>query len=73
VGLGYVNDKLKSVAVNGVTASVGSAKDGSYILSRELYMFTKGEPIGVVGQFLDFIKSKEGQLIVEEEGFVAAY
>ena len=73
VGLGYVNDKLKAVAVNGVIASVASAKDGSYILSRELYMFTKGEPAGAVKRFLDFVKGRDGQLIVEQEGFVAAY
>jgi phosphate transport system substrate-binding protein len=71
VGLGYAKDSVKGLQVNGVTASVVTAKDDSYALARELYMFTKGEPAGAVKRFIDFVKSKQGQSIVEEEGFVA--
>ena len=73
VGIGYITDKLKALTVEGVVPSVSSAKDGSYPLSRYLYMFTKGQPSGVVKDFLDFVKDKQGQEIVETEGFVAAY
>lgn len=73
VGLGYVSDKLKGVTVQGVKASASSAKDGSYPLARELYMFTNGPASGVLKQFLDFVISGQGQCIVEAEGFVAAY
>jgi phosphate transport system substrate-binding protein len=73
VGLGYVSDKLKALAVNGVAASAAAAKDGSFPLARELYMFTRNAPNAAVAKFLEFVKGKQGQSIVEAEGFVAAY
>jgi phosphate transport system substrate-binding protein len=73
VGIGYLNDSLKAVKVDGVVASPETAKDQSYPVSRELYMFTNGEPTGEVKALLDWIKGPEGQKIAEEEGFVKAY
>ncbi|MGQ9654461.1 MAG: phosphate ABC transporter substrate-binding protein [Thermodesulfobacteriota bacterium] len=70
VGIGYLNPKLKPVKVNGVEASAGTARAGLFPVSRELYMFTAGEPKGAVKAFLDFVKGSVGQKIVEEEGFV---
>ncbi|MBF0530257.1 MAG: phosphate ABC transporter substrate-binding protein [Deltaproteobacteria bacterium] len=70
VGIGYLNDKLKAVKVNGIIASEKTARDKTYPVARELFMFTRGEPKGEVKDFLDFIKSPEGQKIVESEGFV---
>jgi len=71
VGIGYLNDDLKGLTVNGIKATVASARDGSFPVSRELYMFTNGEPTGDTKAFLDFVKSAEGQKIAEQEGFVA--
>ncbi len=73
VGIGYVNTKVKGVNVDGVRATVASAKDKSYPLSRELYMFTNGEAKGAVKNFLEFVMGRQGQSLVEAEGFVAAY
>lgn len=73
VGIGYLNPKLQAVTVNGVTADAKTAADGSYPVARALFMFTKGEPAGVVKDFLDFIKGPEGQKLAEAEGFVKAY
>jgi phosphate transport system substrate-binding protein len=73
VGLGYVSNKVKALTVGGVAASAATAKDASFPLSRELYMFTRNTPSGALAKFLEFVKGKQGQSIVEEEGFVAAY
>ena len=73
VGIGYLNDKLKGVSVDGVIASAKTAMDESYPVARALYMFTKGEPSGEIKKFLDFVKSAEGQELAEKEGFVKAY
>ena len=72
VGIGYLNDQLKGIKVNGVMASKATALDKSYPVARELYMFTNGEPAGKIKSFIDFVKGPEGQKIAEEEGFVAA-
>ena len=70
VGLGYVDDTVKAIKVGGVDATVANVLSGSYPVSRSLYMYTSGEPTGLAKDFLDFVKSSEGQKIVEEEGFV---
>ena len=74
-GLGYVTPDQKVVAVardaNGpyVLPSVDTVNDGSYPISRPLYMYTAGEPTGEIRVYLDWILS-EGQALVAELGFV---
>jgi len=70
IGLGYVDDTVKMIDVDGVTASETTILDGSYPISRNLYMITNGEPEGLAKTFLDYLLSAEGQEIVAEEGFI---
>ncbi len=70
LGMGYVNKSLKPLPVDGIKASVETALSKEYPLSRELYMYTNGEPTGEVAKFIAFVKSAEGQKIVAKEGFV---
>jgi phosphate transport system substrate-binding protein len=70
VGLGYIDETVKAVKVGGIDATVANVISGSYPISRSLYMYTQGQPSGLAKSFLDFVKSSEGQRIVEEEGFV---
>ncbi len=70
LGIGYINKSVKSLQVNGITASVQSALSKAYPLSRELYMYTDGDAKGGVAKYLAFVKSVEGQKIVVKEGFV---
>jgi phosphate transport system substrate-binding protein len=43
---------------------------GKYPISRPLYLYTSGEPRGVVKEFIEYALSGEGQKIVEETDFV---
>lgn len=70
IGLGYITKDVKVVAVDGVKASVETAKDGTYPIGRYLYMYTNGEATGLVKAYLDWITGDEGQAIVADEGFV---
>jgi len=70
LGMGYVNKSLKPLPVDGVKASVETALSKKYPLSRELYMYTDGEPAGEAAKFIAFVKSADGQKIVAREGFV---
>lgn len=70
VGLGYVTSDIKVVAVDGVKASIETAADGSYPISRYLYMYSKGEPTDLMQAYLDWILGADGQAVVAEEGFV---
>ena len=70
LGIGYVNKSVKPLQVNGITASIQTAMSKEYPFSRELYMYTNGEPTGDVAKYIAFVKSADGQKIVAKEGFV---
>ncbi len=75
-GLGYITPEVKMVAVQDkdggeyVLPSIASVNDGSYAISRDLYMYTSGEPQGVLRAYLDWILTAEAQKIVQDLGFV---
>jgi phosphate transport system substrate-binding protein len=71
VGLGYLSPSVKALEVNGVIASKKNVVNGSYILARKLFMYTNGKPKGVVGNFMEFILSEDGQKLVDKAGFVS--
>jgi phosphate transport system substrate-binding protein len=77
-GLGYVPKDLKVVAIAKETGgayvlpSIATVNDKSYAIARDLYMYTNGQPIGAVKDYLDWIISPEAQAIVAELGFVPA-
>jgi phosphate transport system substrate-binding protein len=62
---------VKKVAMSmPVMPSDDAIKDGTYPISRPLFLYTNGEPQGGAKAFIDFALSEEGQKIVEEIGFV---
>jgi len=75
-GLGYVPKDLKMIAIARsagepyVLPSAATVNDKTYPIARDLYMYTAGEPTGVVKEYLDWILSPEAQQIVLELGFV---
>lgn len=54
---GYVDKEVKVVALDGVRPSIATIKNGSYSLSRTLYLVTKGKPKGITKNFIDFVLS----------------
>ncbi|MBC7129384.1 MAG: phosphate ABC transporter substrate-binding protein [Thermoplasmatales archaeon] len=70
VGIGYISNKVKALKLDGIEPTLENVKNKVYPLARELYLFTKGEPTGLTKDFINFVKSDEGQKIVEEEGFI---
>jgi phosphate transport system substrate-binding protein len=70
IGLGYLDDSLKGLKIDGVTPSVETVVDGSYPISRDLNLYVPADHPEHVAALLEWIKSPEGQKIVEEEGFV---
>ncbi len=75
-GLGYVTDEVKVIGVatemgeEYVFPSVETVNVGTYPIARELYMYTNGQPEGVLAEYMDWIYSDEAQAIVAELGFV---
>lgn len=73
VGLGFVDNLVKPLLVDGVEPDVRTVKNGSYKLHRPLFMYTNGQPAGVVKQFIDLPKTAEGKQMISEIGFVNYY
>lgn len=70
VGIGYLNTSVKALSVNGVHASAKTALSKEYPIARPLYMYTDGQPTGIVAGFINFVLSPTGQKLVAREGFV---
>lgn len=74
IGIGYINKELSPLTVNGVKGSVETTLNGTYPISRPLYMFTPGWPKGAVLDFINFVLHPDkGQKYVSEAGFVPLY
>lgn len=71
IGLGYLNPGIKGLPIDGIIPSKETVLTGQYTISRPLFMYTDGEPSGTTKDYIDFVKSREGQAIVNEQGFVA--
>ena len=62
-GLGYVPHDVKKIAIAKsagepyVLPSVETVNDKSYPIARDLYMYTAGEPTGIIKAYLDWILS----------------
>jgi phosphate transport system substrate-binding protein len=64
ISLGSMNSGVKALSVDGVPATVGNVKNGSYNIARPFIIATKGEASGLTADFISFILSKEGQEII---------
>jgi len=53
-----------------VAPSEATVHDGSYPISRPLFLYTNGEPAGTIEAFIEFCLSAEGQKIVVETGYI---
>jgi phosphate transport system substrate-binding protein len=75
-GLGYVPHDLKTIAIAEVEGgeyvlpSIPTVNDKTYPIARDLYMYTNGQPQGLLREYLDWILSAQAQQIVAELGFV---
>jgi phosphate transport system substrate-binding protein len=75
-GMGYNSPEVKVLKVSkkkgepGVAPTVANVENGTYPISRPLYMYTLGEPSGAAKAYLDWILSTEGQKIVLDAGYV---
>jgi len=71
IGIGYADKSVKSLKVNGKTATEASVRDFSWPIARPLFMYTNGKPAGPSAKFIDFILSPVGQQIVKEAKYVS--
>mgnify|MGYP001811642817 FL=1 len=71
ISLSYLNSQVKPIQVDGVIGSIQSLKNGTYLLSRPLFMFTNGWPAGKTLEYINFVLDAEkGQESIDEAGYI---
>ncbi len=74
IGLGYLDKSVKGLKVDGVMGSESTTLDGTYPISRALFMFTDGWPKGDTLDFINYVKHpQKGQKHVSKAGYVPLY
>jgi len=74
IGLGYLDKSTKALSINGIEGSAETTLNGTYPVSRALYMFTAGWPSGDILNFINYVLNpKKGQIMIGEIGFVPLY
>ncbi len=74
-GLAFVQETIKTPCVMTddlefcVGASVQTALDGSYPIARPLLIYSQGRPAPEIQGYLDWIRSDEGQCVLQEHGY----
>jgi len=70
LGLGFVDSSVKAIAVNGVLPTVKTVTNGTYTVTRPLFFYTNGQPVGAVKQFIDIPHTADGKKMISELGFI---
>lgn len=74
IGIGYLSKEVKALSVEKVFGSAETTLNGTYPISRPLFMFTAGWPKGDTLNFINYVlHPQKGQKNVAEAGFVPLY
>lgn len=76
IGIAYLSSGVKAIELsvdgtNFMIPTVESVKRGEYPLARALYYYTNGEPEGATADFIDYIQSDDGALVIEDVGYIS--
>lgn len=67
---GYVDESVKALKVGGVEGNPKTAVDGTYPLTRKLYLLTNGKPEGRAKALVQYIRGAQGIKIITSAGAV---
>ena len=70
ISLGYVDETVKAVSLDGIKPTIENVVAGKYPITRNLYLITKGEPSLVEQAFIGLALSPEGQEIISKLGYI---
>ena len=71
ISLGSLDDSVKAVRIDGAEATVDDINDGTYKIFRPFNIATKGDVSDAAQDFINYIMSKDGQAVVEENKYIA--
>jgi len=71
ISLGSLNDTVKAVKIDGTEPTVENIKNNAYKVFRPFNIATKEDLSELAQDFIRFILSKDGQKVVEDNGYIA--
>ncbi len=71
ISLCALNDTVTALSIDGVKANAENIKNGTYKASRPFNIAVKENLSKEAADFIDFIMSKEGQEVIEDNGYVS--
>ena len=71
ISLGSLNDKVKSVNIDGKAPSVENIQNKSYVISRPFHIVTKGDRSPLLSDFISYILSTDAKAVVEKAGYIS--
>jgi len=70
ISLGLVDKRVRGLSIDGVSPTTDNIKNGSYKIERPFLFLINGTPEENTQSFIDFVLSKEGQIILKKEGLI---
>ncbi|MCI5725518.1 phosphate ABC transporter substrate-binding protein [Fusobacterium sp.] len=70
IGMGYMDDSVKAISIDNISASSKNVLDKTYPIARAVYWYSDKNSSPEVQKLISFALSSEGQKIVNTEGFV---
>lgn len=70
IGMGYMDDSVHSLSIDGIAPSKENVSNKTYPIAREVYWYVPSERTGTMKELVDFAISADGQSVVESEGFI---
>ena len=58
--------KVKIISLDKIAPTPENTEKGLYPLTGDLYIITKGQPVGLTKTFIEFVLGKEGQAIIRK-------
>ncbi|MCL2539004.1 MAG: phosphate ABC transporter substrate-binding protein [Oscillospiraceae bacterium] len=71
ISLGLVDDSVKALSIDGVTACKENVINGSYSLFRPFLFICAEKPEAEALHFIDFVLSEEGKRMLADEGLIS--
>ena len=72
ISLGSMNDTVKALDIDGAAATTANVKSGVYKIQRDFNIATMPGISEAAQDFINFIMSKEGQKVIEDNHYIAA-
>ena len=70
VGIRACGQNVKALVFDKMVPSQENASNGTYKVTRLLFMNTKGAPEGITKAFIDYIYTPEGTEIIKKSGYI---